>query len=159
MVSLCVSRSQQIWLPIDYLGELSGIRKKKKEREIRIQGIHAKSPWSCLTLCDHIDYSPPAPLSMEFFRQEHSSGFSCPPPGEFTDLWIDPESLCFLHWQMDTLPLAPSGGPGYSKAINYAVKKWLRIYSLFVLKKIFYRSFLPKNQSSQFTLAGKDMHS
>ena len=67
--------------------------------------------------------SPPAPLSMAFSRQEHWSGLSCPPPGEFTNLWIEPESLCLLHWQVDSFPLATPGAPRYSKAINYAVKK------------------------------------
>ena len=31
-------------------------------------------------LCDPVDYSPPAPLSMGFSRQEYGSGLPCPPP-------------------------------------------------------------------------------
>ena len=33
-----------------------------------------------------------APLSMGFSRQEHWSGWPCPPPGDFPDLRIEPTS-------------------------------------------------------------------
>ena len=46
-----------------------------------------------------------APLSMGFFRQEYWSGLPCPPPGDLPD----PGDL--LHWQVDSLPLAPPGKP------------------------------------------------
>ena len=36
---------------------------------------------SCLTLCDPMDCSPQAPLSMGFSRREYWSGLPCPPPG------------------------------------------------------------------------------
>ena len=56
-----------------------------------LRGIHTFSPWqyimwsgvcvgvcsvaqSCLTLCDPLDWSPPTPPSMGFFRQEYWSG-------------------------------------------------------------------------------------
>ena len=35
---------------------------------------------SCLTLCDPIDGSPPAPPSLGFSRQEHWSGLPFPSP-------------------------------------------------------------------------------
>ena len=35
-----------------------------------------------LTLCNLIDCSPQAPLSMEFSRQEYSSGLAFPTPGD-----------------------------------------------------------------------------
>ena len=60
---------------------------------------------------------------MAFSRQEHWSGLLWPSPGEFTNLWVEPESLCLLHWQVDSFPLVTPGGPRYSKEINYAVKK------------------------------------
>ena len=34
-----------------------------------------------------------APLSMEFYRQEHWSGLLCPPPGDLPDPGIKPVSL------------------------------------------------------------------
>ena len=42
----------------------------------------AKSLQSCLTLCDPIDSSPPAPLSMGFSRQEYWSGLPFPSPSQ-----------------------------------------------------------------------------
>ena len=40
----------------------------------------AKSLQSCLTLCDPIDGSHQAPLSLGFSRQEHWSGLPFPSP-------------------------------------------------------------------------------
>ena len=50
-----------------------------------------------------------APLSMEFSRQEYCSRLRFPLPGDFPDPGIKPMSLTtpFLHWQVDSLPLAP----------------------------------------------------
>ena len=42
--------------------------------------MYAMSLQSCLTLCDPMDSSPPAPLSMEFSRQEYWSGLPFPSP-------------------------------------------------------------------------------
>ena len=50
-----------------------------------------------------------APLSMGFSRQEYWSGLPCPPPGDLPDPGIEPMSLCLLHWQAGSLPLAPPG--------------------------------------------------
>ena len=47
----------------------------------------------CLTLCDPIDCSPLAPLSVEFARQEYWSGLPCPSPGDLPDLGTEPNSL------------------------------------------------------------------
>ena len=38
-----------------------------------------------LTLCNPMDSSPQAPLSMGFSRQEHWSRLPCPPPGDLPD--------------------------------------------------------------------------
>ena len=48
---------------------------------------------SCPALCDSIDLAPQAPLSMGFSRQEHWSGFPCPPPGDLPHPGIKPVSL------------------------------------------------------------------
>ena len=53
----------------------------------------AKSLLSCPTLFDRMDWSLPAPLSMEFSRQEYWSGLLCPPPGGLPYLGIKPKSL------------------------------------------------------------------
>ena len=47
--------------------------------------MRAKLLQSCLTLCDPMDHSPQAPLSMRFSRQEYWSGLPCPPPGDLSD--------------------------------------------------------------------------
>ena len=57
--------------------------------------VHAKSLQSCPTLCNPMDYSPQAPLSMGFSRQEYWSGLPCPPPGDLPDPGIKPISLMF----------------------------------------------------------------
>ena len=49
------------------------------------------------------------PLSMGSSRQEYWSGLPCP-PGDQPDPGIKPR-LLHLHWQVDSLPLAPPGKP------------------------------------------------
>ena len=53
----------------------------------------AKSLQSCPTLCDPMDCSPPAPLSMGFSRQEYWSGLPCLPPEDLPDPGIEPACL------------------------------------------------------------------
>ena len=43
--------------------------------------------------CNPMDYSPQAPLFMEFSRQEYWSGLPCPPPRDRPDPGIKPISL------------------------------------------------------------------
>ena len=50
--------------------------------------MQAKSPQSCLTLCNPL--SGQIPLSMRFSRQEYWAGLSCPPPGDLPDPGIEP---------------------------------------------------------------------
>ena len=52
-----------------------------------------KSLQSCPTLCDPMDCSPQAPLSMKFSRQEYWHGLPCPPPGDLLNPGIEPTSL------------------------------------------------------------------
>ena len=49
-----------------------------------------------------------APLSMGFSRQEHWSGWPCPPPGGLPNPGIDPRPLAL---QEDSLPAEPSRKP------------------------------------------------
>ena len=50
-----------------------------------------------------------APLSMGFHRQEYCNGLPFPPPGFFPTQGSNPCPLCFLHWQVDSLPLSHLG--------------------------------------------------
>ena len=63
---------------------------------------------SCPTLCDPMDGSPPGPLSMGFpFK---NTGLLFPSPFNLPNPEIKPGSLCLLHWQEDSLPMAPPPG-------------------------------------------------
>ena len=55
--------------------------------------VHAESLQLCRTLWDPMDFSPSAPLSMGFSRQEYWSGLPCPPPGDLPNPGIKPASL------------------------------------------------------------------
>ena len=55
--------------------------------------MHAKSLQLHLTLCSPTDCSPPAPLSIGFFRQEYWSGLPFPSPGDLPFPGIKPVSL------------------------------------------------------------------
>ena len=69
----------------------------------------AKSLQSFPTLCDPIDCSPSGPLSLGFSRKESWSGL--PSSKELPNSGIKLLILGFLHWQADSLPLAPPGKP------------------------------------------------
>ena len=57
------------------------------------------APWTVALL---------APLSLKFSRQEHWSGVPFPIPRDLPSQGSNPS---LLHWQMDSLPLVPSGSP------------------------------------------------
>ena len=63
--------------------------------------VHAQSLQSCPTPCDAMDWSPQAPLSVGFSRQEYWSGLPYPPPGDLPNLWIEQRSPAL---QVDSLP-------------------------------------------------------
>ena len=50
----------------------------------------------CPTLCDPVDCTHKAPLSMGFPRQEYWSGLSFPPPGDLSDPGIEPVSPALI---------------------------------------------------------------
>ena len=60
--------------------------------------------------------SPPAPLSMEFSRQEYRSGLLFPSPGDLSDPGIEPMSLMSPALQTDSL-LCKS--PGLNNSIQW----------------------------------------
>ena len=62
---------------------------------------------SCLTLCDPVDCSLQAPLSMGFSRQQQWDGLPFPP---LQGIFLNQKSnLHLLHWQVDSLPLSHPG--------------------------------------------------
>ena len=68
-----------------------------------------------LILCDPMDCSPPAPLSMGILQARYWSGLPCPPPGDLSDPGIEPTSPPF---QVDSLPSEPSGKPKQFKQLD-----------------------------------------
>ena len=52
----------------------------------------AKSLQLCQTLCNSVDCSHQAPLSMRFPREEYRSGLPFPSPGDLPDPGIEPAS-------------------------------------------------------------------
>ena len=73
--------------------------------------LHVKSLQSCRTLCDLMDCSPPG-SSVNGILQARTLGWvPCPPPGDLPMRGSNPHLLCLLHWQVGSLPLAPSGKP------------------------------------------------
>ena len=74
--------------------------------------IHAQSPQWCLTLCDPMDCSPQAALSMRFSRQESWGGLPCPPPRDLPYPRIEPASPVVLTLQAVSLLLSHWGSPG-----------------------------------------------
>ena len=63
---------------------------------------------SCLSLCDPMDYSPPAPLSMGFSRQKYWNGLPFPTPGDLPNTGMESGSPA-LH--ADSLLSQPPGKP------------------------------------------------
>ena len=71
----------------------------------------AKLLQSCPALCNPMNCSPQAPLSMGFSRQEYWSGLPCPLPGDLLHPRIEPKSHVAPALWADSLPLVPPGKP------------------------------------------------
>ena len=76
----------------------------------------AKLLQSCLIFCDPMDSSLPGSSVHGIFQQEYWNGLPCPSPGDLPNSGIKPVSLCLLHWQPGSLPLAP---PGKHHKVNF----------------------------------------
>ena len=64
----------------------------------------------CSTLCDPMDCSCQAPLSMGFPRQEYWNGLPFPSPGDLLDPGIELRPH-LLHLQADSIPLSHLRSP------------------------------------------------
>ena len=74
----------------------------------------------CLTLCDPMDCSLQAPLSMKFPRQWYWSGLPFPSPGGLPDVGMEPESPAL---QSDSLPVSYQGSP-----VRVTIPEKIRFY-------------------------------
>ena len=96
--------------------------------------VFAKSRQSCLTLCNPMGYSPPG-FSANGDSPGKNTGMGCHAlfQGIFQTQGLNPRLLCFLHWQVGSLPLVPPGKPG----------KWhsfILLYDLVIFYCIFIHS-------------------
>ena len=73
--------------------------------------LHAKSLQSCLTLCDSMDCSHQASLSMGFLGKSVGVGCHALLQGIFPTQRAYPHLLHLLHCQVGSLPRAPPGKP------------------------------------------------
>ena len=80
--------------------------------------MHAKSLQSCLTLCDPMDCSCEAPLSMGFSRQEYWSGVPFLPPGSLPNPGTEPTTPVSPALQVDSSPLSHQGSPRSQKSLR-----------------------------------------
>ena len=71
----------------------------------------AKLLQSCPTLCNHMDCSHQASLSMGFSRQKYWSQLPFPSPGDLPSPGMEPVSLTCPALQVGCLPLSPWGSP------------------------------------------------
>ena len=82
---------------------------EEPDRVARVRyDLATKEQHRFICICDLMDCSHQAPLSMGFPRQEYWSGLPFPSPGNLSDSRIDPGSPAS---QADSLPSEPPGKP------------------------------------------------
>ena len=65
----------------------------------------------CLILCDLMNSSPPGSSAHWILQANTGVGCHFLLQGIFPTQGLNPCFLCLLHWQVDSLPLAPPGNP------------------------------------------------
>ena len=85
--------------------------------------MRAKSLPLFLTLCDHMDCSHQAPLSMRYSWQEYWSVLLCPPPGDLFDPMIKSASPANAApaLQVNSLLLSHRGSPKHTRFHPYPI--------------------------------------
>ena len=70
------------------------------------------SHFSCVQLCATLwTVARQAPVSKGLSKQEYWSGLPFPSPGNLPNPETELSLLCFLHWQVDYLPMNHLGSP------------------------------------------------
>ena len=94
------TKSRQLWsewkdvrneLRIQSLASIKRITRLINHKDLRMR-CSSRVQQQCPTLCNSMDYSPRAPLSMGFPRQEYWSGLPFPSPGNLPNSGIEPLS-------------------------------------------------------------------
>ena len=87
--------------------------------------MHAQSLQSCLTLCNPMDCSRQASLSMEFSRQDYWRGLPGQPPGDLPDLEIEPVSPETPALQEYSLPMSHLGSLCVTESMCVCIYKYI----------------------------------
>ena len=85
--------------------------------------MHAKSFESCLTLRDPMAHSPPGSSIHGMLHAQILEWVALPSSRGYSQLWDQTYVSYLLHWQADSLPLAP---PGKARKINGGEKLTLK---------------------------------
>ena len=76
-------------------------------------GEHVLITQLCLTLCNPMNGSPPGSSVHGILQARRRVGCHALLQGIFLTHGSNPHLLCFLHWQVRSLALAPPGKTGY----------------------------------------------
>ena len=98
--------------PVNVLSYLHSFKNIIRNNKLHNHLMHAKALWSCLTLCNPRDCSPPGSSIhgslqariLEWVAISYSRGSSW--PRDWTHV-----SYIYLSWQVGSLPLVPPGRP------------------------------------------------
>ena len=82
---------------------------KARRQHILVSSVHSHLLHHVRPFATHIHCSPPGSSVHGIFSAKILEWVSLPSPGNLPDP-IEPEPLCLLHWQVDSLPAVnPSG--------------------------------------------------
>ena len=103
----------ETWVPVLSVPEHSIIMNNRYLFTSAFMCIHAKLLQLCLTLCNPVDCSQQASLSMGFSGQEYWSRLPCPPPGDLPNPGIQTMSLVSPALAGRFFTIVPPGKPHY----------------------------------------------
>ena len=101
----------------------------------RTVSVCAKSLQSCLTLCNHMDYSPPDSSVHEILQARISNSLPFSPPGIFQ---IQGSNPLLLHWQADSSPQHHLARPRHGAELGSNSSSshwWCNLDKMFVLSR------------------------
>ena len=105
---------------------------------LQILCVCTQSLQSCLTLCDPMNGSPPGSSEHGILQARKNTGVGCHAllQGIFLTQGSNQHLLCLLHWQVGSLPLAPTEKPVVvTTAINFENNFHILIWVLLLYKK------------------------
>ena len=107
--------------------------------------------WSFVTLWT---VAKQAPLPMGFSRREYWNGLPCPSSGDLPNPGME-HLFCLLHWQVGSLPLAPSGKSEYPPITVEKLPKPLAVGNQLHLYKWFHHLMETKEHRSSILISSQ----